>query len=160
MRTKISQWARRLSQDRRQYFDEDIDPDLWDLLQSSSLLEIKEFDIFELAYKDWFGHAPKPHVSEAHFSNYMFNNRIPVWVRRYTRMVVELHERGELNPRQLGVYKPLPSRRLKRMGTVYTVVILGMVLYLTFIAYRDYDYVRTDGPTENLQSSRPNNSTP
>ncbi len=160
MRTKIAQWARRLSQDRRQYFDEDIDPELWDLLQSSSLLEVKEFDIFELAYKDWFGHAPKPHVSEAHFSRYMFNKKIPVWVRRYSRKVVELHERGELNPRQLGVYTRLPSKRLKRLGTVYTIVLLATMLYLTVVAYRDYDYVQTEVPVQKAHAGRQNMTTP
>lgn len=135
--SRLQQWLQRLRYDRRQYFDEDIDPDLWDLLQTSSLLEIKEFDVFKLAYKEWFGHLPKAHVSEAHFANYMFNQQIPVWVRRYTRKVIELHERDALNPRELGVYQPLPSRKLKRIGKIYTVILLTVLLYLTFLAYRD-----------------------
>ncbi len=139
---RLQQWLQRLNYDRRQYFDEDIDPDLWDLLQTSSLLEIKEYDVFKLAYKEWFGHLPKPQVSEAHFANYMFNQKIPVWVRRYTRKVIELHERDALNPRELGVYQPLPSRKLKRIGKIYTVVLLTVLLYLTFLAYRDTELFR------------------
>lgn len=134
---RLQQWLQRLNYDRRQYFDEDVDPELWDLLQTSSLLDIKEFDVFELAYKEWFGHVPQPHVSEAHFANYMFNQQIPIWVRRYTRKVIDLHERDALNPRELGVYRPLPSRKLKRIGKIYTVILLAVLLYLTVLAYRD-----------------------
>ncbi len=140
---RFHQWLQRLNNDRRQYFDEDIDPDLWDLLQTSSLLEIKEFDVFKLAYKEWFGHFPQPHVSEAHFANYMFNQQIPVWVRRYARKVIELHKQDALNPRELGVYQPLPSRRLKRIGKIYTVMLLAVMLYLTFLAYRDTELLQT-----------------
>lgn len=154
MRTHISrlqQWFHRLNYDRRQYFDEDLEPELWDLLQTSSLLEIKEFDVFTLAYKEWFGHVPQPHVSEAHFANYMFNQQIPVWVRRYTRKVIELHERGALNPRELGVYRPLPSKKLKRIGKIYTVVLLAVLLYLTFLAYRDTPFFQSLMPATNTE---------
>ncbi len=148
---KLQQWLQRLNYDRRQYFDEDIDPDLWDLLQTSALLEIKEFDVFKLAYKEWFGHLPKPHVSEAHFANYMFNQQIPLWVRRYTRKVIDLHDRGALDPRELGVYQPLPSRKLKRIGTIYTVLLLAVMLYLTFLAYRDTKFFQTLVPATNTE---------
>jgi hypothetical protein len=147
--SRVQQWLQRLNYDRRQYFDEDIDPDLWDLLQTASLLEIKEFDVFKLAYKEWFGQLPKSQVSEAHFANYMFNQQIPVWVRRYTRKVIELHERDALNPRELGVYQPLPSRKLQRIGKLYTVMLLAVLLYLTFLAYRDTEFFQTLLPTTN-----------
>ncbi len=157
---RLQQWLQRLNYDRRQYFDEDIDPDLWDLLQASSLLEIKEYDVFKLAYKEWFGCKPQPHVAEAHFANYMFNQQIPVWVRRYARKVVELNERGDLNPRDLGVYQPLPSKKLKRVGKVYTAVLLAVLLYLTFLAYRNTAFVQSLFPvTKTEWRSGPTNYT-
>ena len=90
----VQDWLDR-SRSRRQYFDEDLEQELLDLLEVSALLEIKEFALFELAYKEWYGRAPLSRVIEAHFSNYMFHGIIPAWVTSYTRQVLELQKREE-----------------------------------------------------------------
>jgi len=125
-------WVRSVG--NKQYFDEDLNKDSLDLLQASAALEIKEYTIFELAYRKWYGKKPLNHVIEAHFSNYMFHQKIPAWVRSYSRRVVELHERDELNPRDFGVYQPLPSRRLIRIGRLFSVfLVLSYVVLMLFI---------------------------
>ena len=148
-------WIER-SRERRHYFDEDLDKDLWDLLEASALLEIKEFALFELAYKDWYGRRPLPRVIETHFTNYMFHGVIPAWVHHYARNVVELHKRGELEPRRLGIYQPLPSRKLMAIGKLYTAALLVTLLVLTVFAYRDTAVMqslfgRADDPPARLE---------
>ena len=138
----VQDWLDR-SRSRRQYFDEDLEQELLDLLEVSALLEIKEFALFELAYKEWYGRAPLSRVIEAHFSNYMFHGIIPAWVTSYTRHVLELQERGDLDPRRLGIYKRLPSRRLMIIGKLYTALLLVTLLVLTAIAYRDHGIVKS-----------------
>lgn len=122
---------------RRQYFDEDLAQDQWDLLESAALLQVTEFRIFELAYKDWYGAAPKAQVIEVHFRNYMFNQLIPAWVSRFCRRVVELGQDGTLNPADFGVYQRLPSRRMMRIGQAYTGMLLVAFLVLVCMAYWD-----------------------
>ncbi len=138
----VHDWLER-SRSRRQYFDEDLEQELLDLLEVSALLEIKEFALFELAYKEWYGRIPLPRVIEAHFTNYMFHSIIPAWVTSYTRHVLALQQRGELDPRKLGVYKRLPSKRLMAIGKLYTAMLLVTLLLLTAVAYRDHGIVKS-----------------
>lgn len=130
-------WLERLRTERRQYFDEKLEGDLWDLLEVSALLEIKEYTVFEMAYKDWHGRHAVKNVMEAHFANYMFKGVIPVWVRRYCRKVIELNETGQLDPHQLGIYSPQPSRRLILIGKLYALGLLLLFALATYFAFRN-----------------------
>ncbi len=130
-------WLERLRTERRQYFDEQVDGELWDLLEAAALLEIKEYALFEIAYKDWYGHNALSNVMETHFNNYMFNGVIPGWVARYCRKVIELERHGELDLHALGIYKPQPSRRLILIGKWYAVGLLLMFLLVTYFSLRD-----------------------
>lgn len=126
------------SVENKQYFDEDLEQDSLDLLAAAAALEVKEYTLFELAYREWYGKQPLRHVIEAHFSNYMFNKVIPSWVRGYSRRVVDLHEADELDPRQFGIYKPLPSKRLIFIGKVFTAGVIAV--YFVFM------YLMMDAP--------------
>lgn len=117
----------------RQYFDEDLKQDSLDLLEAAAALEVKEFKVFELAYREWYGKKPISHVIETHFSNYMFNNVIPVWVRSYSRQVVDLHRSGKLNPAEFGVYQPLPSRRLIFIGRMFATFLILVFIVCIFL---------------------------
>lgn len=127
----------RLRTERRQYFDEELDAELWDLLEAAALLEIKEYALFEIAYKDWYGRQALPKVMEAHYAHYMFRGVVPVWVQRYCRNVIELEKNGELDPRKLGIYKPQPSRRLILIGKIYAAGLIVLFVLLTYFSFRD-----------------------
>jgi hypothetical protein len=120
---------------RRQYFDEDIAREQWDLLEASALLQVTEFRVFELSWKQWYGAAPKARVIEVHFRNYMFNHIIPVWVSHFCREIVEKGEVGTLDPRDYGIYQRLPSRRMMRIGQTYTAMLLVAFIVLLYMAY-------------------------
>lgn len=125
----------RLPPDRRQYFDEDVASDQWDLLESAALLQVTEFKVFELAYKAWYGVAARQTVIEAHFSDYMFRQIIPVWVAGFCRRVVEMEQAGNLNPRDFGIYQRLPNRRMALIGKTYAALLLAAFLVLFVMAY-------------------------
>lgn len=120
---------------RRQYFDENMDREQWDLLEASAQLQVTEFRIFELSYKQWYGAAPKARVIEVYFRNYMFNRIIPVWVSHFCREVIEKGEAGTLDPRDYGIYQRLPSRRMMRIGQIYTAMLLVAFVILLYMAY-------------------------
>ena len=126
-------WIKKVQ--NKQYFDEDLKPDSLNLLEAAAALEVREFKLFELAYKDWYGKRPLAHVVEAHFSNYMFNKVIPAWVRSFSRRIVDLHNAGDLDPKSFGVYQPLPSKRLIFVGRVFaTTLILVFVGLLILVS--------------------------
>lgn len=128
----------KIPQGRRQYFDEDLAREQWDLLESAALLQVTEFRIFELAYKDWYGAAAKHQVVEAHFRNYMFNQIVPVWVSHFCRRIVKLGRSGELDPKKFGIYQRLPSRRMIRIGQAYTAMLLMAFFVMVYMAYGDH----------------------
>lgn len=125
------------SADRHQYFDERLASEQWDLLEAAALLQVTEFRIFELAYKEWFGRRPRSHLIEKYFNNYMFNQIIPAWVTHFCRRVVTLGHAGELDPRDFGIYYRLPSRRMARIGQFYIALLLAAFLGLVWLTYGD-----------------------
>lgn len=125
----------RIPPDRHQYFDENVAADQWDLLEAAALLQITEFKVFELAYKEWYGVVPKPRVIEVHFRNYMFNQLIPGWVANFCRRVVEMEQAGTLEPRDFGIYQRLPSRRMRLIGKAYAAMLLVGFLLVVYLAY-------------------------
>lgn len=136
MRLRIAESKVKSTEDR-QYFDEDLKQDSLDLLKAAAALEVTEFKLFELAYREWYGRKPLPRVIEVHFSNYMFNNVIPTWVRSYSRGVVELHKTGTLDPKAFGIYQPLPSKRLVFVGRLFGILLILIFLVFMFLINKD-----------------------
>ena len=136
MRLKLPKSWVKATEDR-QYFDEDLKQDSLDLLEAAAALEVKEYKLFELAYREWYGKKPLSRVIEAHFSNYMFHKVIPTWVRSYSRNIVKLHKAGELDPKAFGIYQPLPSKRLIFIGRVFSTLLIVVFLVLMFLINKD-----------------------
>jgi len=122
---------------RRQYFDENLAREHWDLLEAAALLQVTEFRVFEMAYKDWYGAAARQYVIETHFRDYMFQQIVPPWVSHFARRIVDLGQSGELDPRDFGIYRRLPSRRMILIGQVYAGMLLAAFLLLVYMAYGD-----------------------
>lgn len=107
------------------------------VLDASSVLEVTEFRLFELAFKDWYGKNADESVIEKHFADYMFASRIPGWARQFSRKILKLHAEGRLNPQHFNVFQPLPSARMKFLGKAYAVflliafTIMGLSVYFT-----------------------------
>ncbi len=51
----------------------------------TSRLRITEFELFQRAYHDWFGHAAEVRSLERLYVAYMFNQAVPHWVRHFCR---------------------------------------------------------------------------
>ncbi|MEE9318751.1 MAG: hypothetical protein V3U48_10740 [Rhodospirillales bacterium] len=67
------------------------------VISAANQLRVGEFQLLQLAYRDWFGrNLPEEMVSRL-FSSYMLHNEVPHWARHYARHVLERYERGELD---------------------------------------------------------------
>ena len=123
--------------------DEPLPEDIADVLEISAVLEIREYDLFGLAYYWWFGKPSPEKVLESHFARYMFNRIVPLWVRQYSRMVLELQEKGSLDREALGVDRlPDATPESVRAGVRYAVILVTTLCLLVLIAEFAFKYLK------------------
>lgn len=116
------------------YDDDDIEQDALDVLSASSVLEITEFHLFELAYERWFGEPPLQEKLESVYTLYMFRANAPFWVRQYCREVLTREKNGMLDPTEFGVFPAPHSQTMFQRGLGYGMVIVFVMLTLHLIA--------------------------
>ncbi len=116
-------------------FDENMRPDVQAVLNTSALLEITEFEVFRIAYRDWFGKRAADNVIEPFFTDYMFNEVVPAWVRHFTRLVIDLAREGRLDPRQFGITPRPFSLSMAARGLRYLLFVIVWVTMLVLLAH-------------------------
>jgi len=62
--------------------------------RAANVLQIGEFQLLQLAYKEWFGEDLPEALVARLFSSYMLHNEVPHWARHYARLVLMREERG------------------------------------------------------------------
>ena len=115
-------------------FDEHLAPDVDSVLNATALLDITEWDFFNLAYDRWHGGPAEQAVMEPIFAAYMFNDVVPLWARHFARLVERLYRRGVLDRRALGVERLPSSRRMVTRGVRYSVFIAAAIIVLIVFA--------------------------
>jgi hypothetical protein len=64
----------------------------------------------------------------------MFADRVPHWVRNFARRILDLDAKGALDPRSFGVWRRLPSTRMRFLAKLYVVALLLLLAILSFSA--------------------------
>ena len=65
--------------------------------KAANLLQVGEFQLLQLAYREWHNkELPEALVSQL-FSSYMLKNDVPHWARHYARKIIATDEKGALN---------------------------------------------------------------
>ncbi len=103
------------------------------VVDAASALHISEFDLFCLAYRNWFGYAPERGKIDACFSHYVDDALVPMWVRAFARRVNQLRAEGRLDPRDFDL--PLPVRGNAWMGFLGIVSLTLMAAYVALLVY-------------------------
>lgn len=114
--------------------DDTVPQDTLDVLAASSLLQITEFRLFELAYQRWFGRQPRERELEACFARYMFASQAPFWVRQYCRDVSIVDSEGSLDPRDFGVLPHEVSDTWVRRGLRHASLLLLLIITMHLVA--------------------------
>ena len=119
-------------------FDEHLAPDVDSVLNATALLDITEWDFFNMAYDRWHGGPAEQAVMEPIFAAYMFNDVVPLWARHFARLVERLYRRGVLDRRALGVARLPSSQQMVTRGVRYgifvAVVIIALVVFAEFVS--------------------------
>lgn len=76
--------------------------DCQSVTSAATMLGLREFDYFRLAYRRWFGEQPYPERLERAFVDYMMQQRVPPWVRMLTWQVMDADRAGTLEPAAFG----------------------------------------------------------
>jgi hypothetical protein len=114
------------------FFAHDVlPPDVQAVLDTAAMLDISEFEVFQMSFSDWHGHRAQPDSLESYFVAYMFQGTVPYWVRQFTRKVHKLAEQGRLASSGLAPrddesppYSPDKSNRWYLLLLIPLVVIL------------------------------------
>jgi hypothetical protein len=115
-------------------FDENLAPDVDSVLNATALLDVTEWDFFNLAYSRWHGVPAKEGAMEPIFAAYMFKDVVPVWARHFARLVERLYRRGVLDRQALGVDRLPSSQQMVSRGVRYAVVVVSLLIALIVFA--------------------------
>ena len=67
------------------------------VISAANQLQIGEFQLLQLAYRDWYDKDLPEALMSKLFRSYMLHNQVPYWARHYARRIIEGYERGELD---------------------------------------------------------------
>jgi len=121
-----------------------------EIAQAANILQVGEFQLLQLAYRDWHGAEMSASMTDRLFADYMLRKKTPHWARHYARRILDWEARGLLdadNPayhrydREYVTHVPQGIRRFVVAATVLTVAV-GGVLWLSHVA--------TDGGTKSF----------
>jgi hypothetical protein len=68
-----------------------------EIAQAANILQIGEFQLLQLAYREWRAEdLPEAKVSIL-FSSYMIEGHVPHWARHFARQILDKDQRGEID---------------------------------------------------------------
>jgi hypothetical protein len=76
--------------------DHDDNPERSLVANAANLLQIGEFQLLQLAYREWYGHDMGDDVANQVFQSFMIQGRLPPWARHYARKITALDGQGQL----------------------------------------------------------------
>lgn len=121
-------------------FERSTGDDAWMVLEASGALDLREFDLFELAWRNWTGGEPDRVRLEQVFADYMFRREVPAWVRHLAREVLRRRALGLLSRDDFGAAavrrQPKTSTRPRALAAT-AVVSVCITVALLFIGTYD-----------------------
>jgi hypothetical protein len=84
-----------------------VSPDVKTVVAASEALNVREYNLFNVAYAWWFGRYAGEKEVERPFMRYLMTEQAPVWVRQFAREVLTRKREGRLDPRLYGL-PPVP----------------------------------------------------
>lgn len=123
----------------KKHFDEDIPVDVEEVLDVAAHLDMREFDVFHLAYSWWHGQDSTDANIEPFFVKYMFHSVVPPWVRQFTRMALRLKAEGRLNAGDFGIHRLPATAAMVSKGIRYAIILVMTLATLIILAQLSVD---------------------
>ncbi len=108
------------------------------IVAAANLLQIGEFPVLQLAYREWHGRDLPETMMDRLFATYMLHSQIPPWARHYARNIIAQAEQGRVDDRNPAFHRydndyhySVPGGRIRfglAVMAVFLVVGGGLVL--------------------------------
>ncbi len=119
--------------------DPELPRDVAQVLESASVLDVSEYRVFELAYRARFGGPVRDTAAfDRCFFDYLYRDRVPPWVRAFTRAVVDRAHEAGFDPVASGLAPPVRPAAVSR-GIRYAVWTAVTVAAIVFAAHFSAD---------------------
>ena len=127
--------------------DWDDSPKRSEIIQAANLIQIGEFQLIQLAYKDWYNENLPEDKINIIFNEYMVSGIIPIWVTYYARDIIKLDKANVLESynkkyhvydHEFGKYISDEKQR-KTRGIFYTILIGFVFVASHYIAIKSVD---------------------
>ena len=99
---------------------------------AAGVLQISEYELFRIAYRNWFNHPLTETLLDSLFKDYLVYGKVPYWVNDFSRKVHEKFKAGELNYKDYGISRRVCDRRTKIKGWI---IIFSLVILLLLYSY-------------------------
>ena len=130
-----------------------IKPD-WDdnpkrslIIQASNLIQIGEFQLIQLAYKEWYKEdLPEDKINNI-FNEYMVTGIIPIWVTYYAKDIIKLDKANVLDSynKKYHIYdhefgQHISDEKQRKSRGIFYTVLIGLIFVGThYIAINSVD---------------------
>lgn len=108
-------------------------PDVRDVVSACDALNVREINLFRLAFARWFGRDASDSELERPFMHYLYAQQAPMWVRQFTREVLHRKSAGILDPTQFGLPPRAPGAENSRSFEIVCRILL-FVAWGTMVA--------------------------
>ena len=99
---------------------------------AAGVLQISEYELFRIAYRNWFNHPLTETLLDSLFKDYLVYGKVPYWVNDFSRKVHEKFKAGELNYKDYGISRRVCDRRTKIKGWI---IIFSLLILLLLYSY-------------------------
>tara|TARA_B110000438_G_scaffold243536_1_gene243588 strand:- start:805 stop:1287 length:483 start_codon:yes stop_codon:yes gene_type:complete len=127
--------------------DWDDNPNRSEIIQAANLIQIGEFQLIQLAYKDWYQETlPEDKINNI-FKEYMVTGIIPIWVTYYAKDIIKLDKANVLDSynKKYHIYdhefgEHLSDEKQRRTRGIFYTILIGFVFVFShYMAVRSVD---------------------
>lgn len=106
----------------------------------AALLQISEYELFRIAYEQWFNRPISESRLETLFKDYLAHGNPPYWVNDFVRKAHEKFKAGVLNYKDYGIKRRVCDRRTRIKGWLITAFLLVFLIFYTILITRYPSY--------------------
>ena len=127
--------------------DWEENPKRSEIIHAANLIQIGEFQLIQLAYKDWYNEELHENKINNIFNEYMLTGIIPMWVTEYAQTIIKLEKANVLDyyNEKYHVYdhefgKHISDEKQRKSRGIFYSILIGFVFIAShYLAINNVD---------------------